>query len=168
MPATVQVNEFNGAGQTESLGIGFCHFLGADLAGNIDRRTANPIDKPTAGVNRSFEKFYKIHVTAMGGSVSIGTLRHHLSAAPPAGFSAFTSAVAPPPAAPTYATPTNADSAKAINAMPTADPGVATIGGTLTADGQKSDFVVTQLDVSTSASAGYSSVNQIFTYSEIS
>jgi hypothetical protein len=168
MPATVQINEFNGAGQTETLGIGFCHFLGADLAGNIDRRTANPIDKPISGVNRSFEKFFKVHLVALSGSVSIGTIRHYFDAAPPTGYSGFSTALNPPPAAPTYATPTNADSAKATTAMNLSDPGNAQIGGTLTADGQKSDFVVVQLDVSTSAASGYSSVNQVFKYAEIS
>jgi hypothetical protein len=59
----------------------------------------------------------------------------------------------------TYAVPTNAASAQAVNAMPIADPGAANIGiggsltGSLTAAGD-SDFIVVQASITAAASAG--------------
>jgi hypothetical protein len=166
MAGIVVVNEYNTAGQTKTANVSFCHFLSADAAGDTDKRTANPITKPTSGVNRSFEKYYKMEVTAMGGSVQFDTFRHYFDAAPPTGFSGFTSAINPA-VTPAYATPVNTDSSKAVNAMPMADPGNSQISGTLTATGE-TGYVVTQLDVATTAVSGYSSVNLVWKYAEIS
>jgi hypothetical protein len=68
MPATVEIDEANGAGETITHGITNSNMGSADSV-NLNP-TANPI---TAG-NRSFIKYQKIHVTAMGGSAQIDTL----------------------------------------------------------------------------------------------
>ena len=165
MAATVQINEYNGSGQTKSANIAYGHYLSADLPGTSDLRTANPITKPSSGTNRSYEKFQKLEVTAMGGSSQIDTIRHYLTGSLPTGFSLWTSAHSTPDTE-TYATPVNTDSSKADTAMPTSDPAVATISGTITAAGE-SGYVVTQLDVETTAAAGFDATTQ-WRYAEIS
>lgn len=166
MAATVQINEYNGAGETKTASVVNGHFLSADLPGDSDRRTANPITKPSAGTNRSYEKYQKLEIGAMGGSTQLDTFRHYLTASLPTGFSMFTSAINTP-IQPTYAQPVNTDSSKAVNAMPTSDPANAQIYGTLTAAAQTTGYVVTQLDLSTSVEAGYSATVQ-WRYAEIS
>lgn len=165
MAATVQLNEYNTAGQTKTGNISFGHYLSADLPGTSDLRTANPITKPVAGTNYSFEKYQKLEVTAMGGSSQIDTIRHYLTAGLPTGFALWTSAHLTPDTE-TWATPVNTDSSKADTAMPTSDPAVATIAGTLTSVGE-SNFAITQLDVGTSAAAGFDATTQ-WRYAEIS
>lgn len=166
MAATVQIDEYNGAGETKTSNVANGHFLSADLPGDSDRRTANPITKPApAGTSRSYEKYQKLEVTAMGGSSQLDTFRHYLTAGLPTGFSQFTSAVNPA-IQPSYAQPVATDSSKAVNAMPTSDPGNAQIYGTLTTTGY-TGYVVTQLDVSDQAAAGYDATTQ-WRYAEIS
>lgn len=165
MAATVQVNEYNGVGETKTANITYGHYLSADLPGTSDLRTANPITKPVAGTNRSYEKYQKLECTAMGGSSQLDTFRHYLTAGLPTGFSLFTSAINPD-IEPTYAQPVNTDSSKAVNAMPTSDPGNQQIHGSLTTTGE-TGYVVTQLDVGTSAVAGYDATIQ-FRYAEVS
>jgi hypothetical protein len=166
MAATVQLNEYNGAGATKTSNVANGHFLWADLPGDSDRRTANPITKPPSGTNYSYEKYQKLEIGAMGGSTQLDTFRHYLTATLDTGFSQYTSA-ANPPVQPTYAQPVNTVSSKATTAMPTSDPGAARIYGTLTAVGQETGYVVTQLRVADTAAAGYDRTTQ-WRYAEIS
>src|ERR1041385_3876434 len=185
MPAVVQVNEYNGAGSTKTPNVPRGDWLSADLPGDVDRRNTNYLQKPTSGLTRSFEKWQKLELTNLSGSVKLDLFRPYLAAPLPTGFAAYTSAVNPatsptspppvspanPPAvtpatSPTYAQPTASDSVVATHAMPTSDPGNAQISGTLLAPGE-TGFVVTQLDVDTTAAAGFSTTIN-FKYAEIS
>jgi hypothetical protein len=165
MPAVVQVNEYNGAGSTKTPNVPRGDWLSADLPGDVDRRNTNYLQKPTSGLTRSFEKWQKLELTNLSGSVKLDLFRHYLAAPLPTGFAAYTSAVNPA-TSPTYAQPTASDSVVATHAMPTSDPGNAQISGTLLAPGE-TGFVVTQLDVDTTAAAGFSTTIN-FKYAEIS
>src|ERR1041385_1772538 len=165
MPAVVQVNEYNGAGSTKTPNVPRGDWLSADLPGDVDRRNTNYLQKPTSGLTRSFEKWQKLELTNLSGSVKLALFRHYLAPPLPTVFAASTAAVTPA-TSPTYAQPTASDSVVATHAMPTSDPGNAQISGTLLAPGE-TGFVVTQLDVDTTAAAGFSTTIN-FKYAEIS
>lgn len=131
-------------------------YLSADVAQSSDLRSANPITVPGAGTNYSYEVWHRLNVTALGGSTRIYTIRHYtVSATPATGISIFTSASTGTPSNVTAATPVITNSANATNAFPTTDPAAANISGDLTATGT-SGWVVSQADVGTTATAGYS------------
>src|ERR1041385_8826564 len=95
MPAVVQVNEYNGAGSTKTPNVPRGDWLSADLPGDVDRRNTNYLQKPTSGLTRSFEKWQKLELTNLSGSVKLDLFRHYLAAPLPTGFAAYTSAVNP-------------------------------------------------------------------------
>src|ERR1041385_526714 len=102
----------------------------------------------------------------LGQARPLPPLPHHSPPAPlPPGSAAYPAGVTPA-TSPTYAQPTASDSVVATHAMPTSDPGNAQISGTLLAPGE-TGFVVTQLDVDTTAAAGFSTTIN-FKYAEIS
>ena len=156
MAATVEICESNGAGETVTHNVSRGDWLSADQAGDSDKRSTYPITKPAAGTEYSFEKWHRLHVTAMGGSSKVETIRHYISdGAPGGGWTIYTSAQTGTPSNETYATPVDSDSTKADQAMPTSDPAAANISGSLTAAGY-SGYVVTQADVDNTATAGFS------------
>jgi hypothetical protein len=154
MAATVRINEYNGAGATETTGITNSNYGSSDTP-NLTA-SSNPI---TAGTN-SYEKWQKLEVTAMGGSTAVQGLKiwytGTLSGSDALKTNARTSSYA---GAATFATPTQSTSSVATQAMPTSVPGSANLGiggslsGSLTATG-KSDYLVTQLQVDAATVAG--------------
>ena len=157
MAATVRINEYNGAGATETAGITNCNMGSADSV-NLDP-VANSI---VAGAN-SYEKWQKFEVTAMGGSSKIDNLRVWRSGALGANATHLTNArTSSYGGAASFTTPTASSSAVATQTMPSSDPGATNLGiggslsGSLAATG-KSDYLVHQIQTTGSATAGSTS-----------
>jgi len=163
MAATVQINEYNTISETKTANISTGHFRGETDSPNL----ADPVDDPIAAGANSYEKWWKAEVTAMGGSSKLDTWRIYLSAGSvPGSTSLLTSADSSTPSNPAYATPTTSASSVAIYAMPTSDPGVATITGTLTATGETS-YVVQQVQAGGGETASNQSGQLTFVWREI-
>jgi hypothetical protein len=154
MAATIQINEFNGAGETKTANITNSN-LGSVDAVNLSA-SANPI---VAGDN-SYEKWQKIEVTALGGSTSIDNLKTWMTGTL-SGSDALKSNVRETSygGAETYATPVATASSIADQTMPTSEPTGANLGiggsltGSLTATGS-SDYLVMQLQTDAATTAG--------------
>lgn len=159
MAATVEIDEANGAGETLTHNITNTNMGSADSA-NLDA-VANPI---TPG-NRSYIKYQKIHVTAMGGSSKIDNLQVWRTGSLGTGgththvTNARTSSYG---GALTYATPVASAVTGVDQTMPSSDPGAANLGiggsltGSLTGTGS-SDYLGHQLTTDSSATAGSTS-----------
>lgn len=154
MAATVEIDEANGAGETLTHGITNTN-MGSTDAANLDA-DANPID---AG-NNSYEKWQKIHVTAMGGSTAIDNLKIWRTGALAGSAVHVTNARETSyGGAETFATPVATDSTIADQTMPTSEPTGANLGiggslaGQLTGTGS-SDYLVHQIQVDAGDTAG--------------
>ena len=149
MAATVQILEKNGAGGTGTdKTSGNIRFKNAD---NSTVDTSNPMVKPGAGVDYSFEKWIRFNVsggtyteitnvkTYMDGGNGLGT-----------GVTLYAKAVT------TYATPAEATSVSGYTDAFTYTSGSPlTLGaGPFTSTGEKADHLVMMLTVGTSASGG--------------
>jgi len=152
--ATVQINEYNGAGQTKTANISNSNFVSVDAANS--NAVSNPI---TAGGN-SFEKWQRLEVTAMGGASAVKNIKVWRTGALGANASLLTNARTTSYGGnPTYATPTASASSIATQTMPSTEPGTANLGiggsltGELTAVGE-TDNLVMQLQTTGSATAG--------------
>lgn len=145
MAATLRINEYNGAGATETVNIG-----DTDM-GSVDQANLDPVANPIVPGDNSFEKWQKIEVVSMGGSTKVHNFKvwrtGALGGAAAHKTNARTSSYG---GAPTYAQPTDADSSVATQNMPASEPGSANLGiggslaGELTAPGY-SDYLVHQL-----------------------
>ena len=156
MSATVEIDEANGAGETLS------HNIANSNMGSTDAAELVAADYPVVPGENTYEKFQKIHVSALGGSSKIDNLKIWRTTA--LGGSAVhvtnakTSAYA---GAPVYATPVATNSSLAINAMPTSEPASANLGiggalaGALTGAGS-SDYLVHQIQTDAGDVAGAS------------
>lgn len=163
--ATVEICESNGAGETVTHSITNSNF-GSTEAAQLDN-TAYPI---TAG-NRSYAKYQRFHVTAMGGSTSILALKvwrtTALGGAATHVTNARTSAYG---GAATYATPVATAITGADQAMPTSAPatnlGIAgALSGALTATGY-SDYLIHQIVTDAGDVAG-ASTTMHYQYDEV-
>ena len=149
MAATVQIVEKNGAGGTPTdKTSGQIRFKNADNA-TVD--TSNPMVKPGAGTDYSFEKWIRLSVTGgtyteitnikayMDGSSGLGT-----------GVTLYAKAVA------SYATPAEATgTAGYTDAFTYTSGSPLTLGaGPYTSTGEKGDHLVMMLAVGTTASGG--------------
>jgi len=149
MAATVQISEKNGAGGTlTDKTSGTIRFKNADNA-TVD--TANPMVKPGAGTDWSFEKWVRFNVSGgtyteitnikayCDGSVSFGT-----------GVTVYAKAVT------TFATPAEATSATGYADISTYTSGSSlSLGaGPYTSTGEKGDHLVMMMGVGTTASGG--------------
>lgn len=157
MPATVTINEYNGAGETESANIANSNM------GSVDSAELDPVAYPIVPSENSFEKWQKIVVTAMGGSSKIdnlkiwrtGSLGSYASHKTNARESSYGGAES-------YAQPTESTSSVATQDMPTSEPTGANLGiggslsGSLTGTGS-SDYLVHQIQTTGSATAGSTS-----------
>ena len=156
MAATVEIDEANGAGETLS------HNIANSNWGNTDAKELVAADYPIIPGENAYEKWQKIHVSAMGGSSKIDNLKVwrtttlggsavHLTNARETSYGG----------APIYATPVKTDSSIATQTMPTAEPTGANIGiggsltGALTAAGS-SDYLVHQIQTDAADVAGAS------------
>ncbi len=167
MAATVGISESNGATPTVTDSVPRTDWLNADSVGNSDKRATNPITKPApAGTSRSFEKWHRLHWVS-GTATTLDVIRHYISAGTiDTGYSLFTSASTGTPSNRTFATPVATDSTHAVNAMPTVDPAAANISGSLSASGQRSGYVVTQLDLADTVVIGQTQLTITFKYNE--
>ena len=163
MAATVQIIEKNGAGGTPTdKTSGQIRFKNADNA-TVD--TANPMVKPGAGTDYSFEKWLRLNVTGgtyteitnikayMDGSNGLGT-----------GVTLYAKAVA------SYATPAEATGTAGYTDAFTYTSGAPlSLGaGPYTSTGEKGDHLVMMLAVGTSASGGITSGETLtISYDEI-
>ena len=166
MAATTQFNQYTGsAAGTKNAGATTCYFMAADTTSSTANRDANPVTVPSSGNAYSYELWYKLEATG-GTFTSISDIRHYNSAAPGTGLSIETSANTGTPSNPTGTTPVVTDSTFATTAMPTSDPGAATISGTLTSATDESGYVVTQITVASTATAGFSAT-QTWKWAEV-
>lgn len=149
MAATVQIVEKNGAGGTQTdKTSGTIRFKNADNA-TVD--TGNPMVKPGAGTDYSFEKWLRLNVTGgtyteitnikayCDGSVSFGT-----------GVDVYAKAVA------SYATPAEATGTAGYANISTYTSGspLSLGAGPYSSTGEKGDHLVMMMAVGTSSSGG--------------
>lgn len=157
MAATVEIDEANGAGETLTHGISNTN-MGSTDAVNLD-----PVAFPVTPGNNTYEKYQKVHVSAMGGSSKIDNLQVWRTGALGGSATHKTNArTSSYGGAPTYATPVATASAVATQTMPTSDPGAANLGiagalnGSLTGTGS-SDYLVHQIQTNGADTAGSTS-----------
>lgn len=154
MPATVEIDEANGAGET------LTHNISNSNMGNTDAVNLVAATYPITPGENSYEKFQKIHVTAMGGSSKIDNLKvwrvTALGGAAVHLTNARTSAYG---GAATYAQPVKTGSSLATQTMPTSEPATANLGiggsltGNLTGTGS-SDYLVHQIQTNAADTVG--------------
>jgi len=154
MAATVEICESNGAGETVT------HDIANANMGSVDSAALDPVANPVTPGNNTFEKWQRVHVTAMGGSSAIDNLKVwrtgalggsavHLTNARETGYGG----------AETYATPTASASSVATQTMPTSEPSGANLGiggslsGQITSAGY-SDYLVHQIQTDPGDTAG--------------
>lgn len=166
MAATVQIAEFNGAGETKTANITNSNMGSVDSV-NLDA-DANPI---TPG-NNSYEKWQKMEVTAMGGSSKVKNLKVWRTSALGGSAVHVTNArESSYGGAATYATPVATSSAVATQTMPTSEPTGANLGiggsltGELTATGL-SDYLVHQIQTNGADTVG-ASCTMNYQYDEV-
>jgi len=159
MPATVEIDEANGAGET------LTHNITNSNMGSVDSASLDATANPIAPNTRTFVKYQKVHVTAMGGSSKIDNLKVWRTGALGTGgtHSHLTNARETSyGGAATYATPTRIAVSGVTQTMPTSEPTGANLGiggsltGSLVAIGS-SDYLGHQITTDASATAGSSS-----------
>lgn len=154
--ATVEIDESNGAGETVT------HSITNSNMGSVDSVNLDPVAYPVTPGNRTYIKYQKIHVTAMGGSSKIDNLKVWRTGSLGAGgvhthvtnarLAAYAGALA-------YAQPVATAVATVDQTMPSAVSATANLGiggslaGSLVATGY-SDYLGHQITTDTSATAG--------------
>ncbi len=157
MSATVEIDEVNGAGATLS------HNITNSNMGSVDAVNLDADANPVVAGDNTYEKYQKIHVTAMGGSTKIDNLKVWRTGALGGAATHKTNArTTSYGGAASYATPVNTASGVATQTMPTSEPASANLGiggslsGSLTATGS-SDYLVHQIQTNAADVAGSSS-----------
>ena len=154
MAATVQINEFNGAGETKTANISNSNY------GSTDAANLTAASYPITAGNNSYEKWQQLEVTAMGGSTSVDNLKVWYTGSLSGSDALLTNARETSyGGAETYSTPTASASSVADQTFPTAAPTGANVGiggslsGQLTATGS-SDYLVHQLQTNAGTTSG--------------
>jgi len=157
MAATVEIDEANGAGETIS------HNIDNSNMGSVDSAELDPVANTVIPGENTYEKWQKIHVTAMGGSSKIDNLKVWRTGALGGAATHLTNARTTSYAgAEVYATPVATDSSVATQAMPSSVPATANLGiggslaGNLTGTGS-SDYLVHQIQTNAADVAGSTS-----------
>jgi hypothetical protein len=157
MAATVEICESNGAGETIS------HNITNSNMGNTDAVNLDPVANPVTPGNRTYVKYQRFHVTAMGGSSKIDNLKVWRTSALGGSATHVTNARTSSYAgALTYATPVTSAVTNVDQTMPTSAPGSANLGiggslsGSLTATGY-SDYLGHQIVTNGADTAGSTS-----------
>ena len=139
--ATVEIDEANGAGET------LTHNISNTNMGSTDAAALDPVANPVTPGNNTYEKYQKIHVTAMGGSSKIDNLKVWRTGALGGAATHLTNArTSSYGGALTYSTPNTTEDAASTQTMPTSTPGTANLGiggslsGSLTGTGS-SDYL---------------------------
>lgn len=166
MAATVEICESNGAGET------ITHNITNSNMGSTDAANLVAATYPITPGNRSYIKYQRVHVTAMGGSSKVKNLQvwrtTALSGSDTHVTNARTSAYG---GALTYATPVTSAVTGCDQTMPTSDPGAANLGiagsltGELTGTGY-SDYLGHQLVTNAGTTAG-ATCTMNFQYDEV-
>lgn len=166
MAAVVEIDEANGVGET------LTHNITNSNMGSVDAADLNAVSNPVVPGDNTYEKWQKLHVTSMGGSSKVLTLKVWRTGALGGAAVHLTNArTSSYGGAATYATPTAADSSVATQTMPTSEPGGANLGiggsltGELTGTGS-SDYLVHQIQTDVADVAGSTSTLN-FMYSEV-
>jgi hypothetical protein len=149
MAATVQIVEKNGAGGTQTdKTSGQIRFKNADNS-NVD--TVNPLVKPGAGVDYSFEKWLRMNVSG-GTYTEITNVKAYMDG----GNGLGTGVTLYAKAVTAYATPAEATSVSGYTDAFTYTSGSPlTLGaGPFTSTGEKADHLVMMLTVGTTVSGG--------------
>lgn len=156
--ATVEIDEQNGASGGPTL----THNITNSNMGSTDAVNLDPVANPVTPGANTFDKWQKIHVTAMGGSSKIDDLKIWRTGALGGAATHITNARTTSYAgAATYVTPTASATAFA-QTMPTSAPASANLGiggslsGSLTATGS-SDFLSHQIQTNAADVAGSTS-----------
>lgn len=167
MAATVEIDEYNGTTAAT-----VTHNITNSNMGSIEAVNLDPVVNPVTPGNNTFEKYQKIHVTAMGGSSSIQNLQVWRTGALGGAATHVTNArTTTYGGAAAAATPVATSSTAATQTMPTSAPGAANLGiagtlaGTLTAVGS-SDFLIHQIKTNAADTAGSTSTMN-YQYDEV-
>ena len=157
MAATVQINEFNTAGETKTANITNCN-MGSSDSVNLD-----PVAYPVTPGDYTYEKWQKVEVTAMGGSSRIDNLKIWRTNALGGSAAHLTNARETSyGGAETFSTPVVTVSSIATQTMPSTEPTDANLGiggsltGTLDTTGS-SDYLVHQIGTDAGDVAGSTS-----------
>lgn len=157
MSATVQINEYNTAGETKSANIANSNM------GSLDDSELDTVANPVVPGNNTFEKWQKLEVTAMGGSSKIDNLKIWRTGALGGSAVHLTNArESTYGGAESYTTPTASSSTPATQTMPSSEPSGANLGiagsltGSLTGAGE-SDYLVHQIQTNGADTAGSTS-----------
>ena len=157
MAATVEICESNGAGET------ITHNITDTDMGSTDAANLDPVAYPVTPGNNTYEKWQRVHVTAMGGSSAIDNLQiWRTSALGGSALHKTNARTSTYGGAETYATPIATDSTVATQTMPSADPAAANLGiggslsGQLTSAGY-SDYLIHQIQTDAGDVAGSTS-----------
>lgn len=145
MAATVEICESNTVSETVE------HNISNTNMGNTDDANLTASATPITPGNRSYAKYQRFHVTAMGGSSIIKTLKVWRTGALAGSTTHVTNArESSYGGAPTFATPVTSAITGADQTMPTSEPSGANLGiggslsGELTSTGY-SDYLIHQL-----------------------
>lgn len=161
MAATVEICESNGAGETVT------HNVSNMNMGSTDAANLDPVANPITPGNRSFVKYHRLHVTAMGGSSKIDNIKTWRTGALGGSATHVTNArTASYGGALTYATPTASAVTGVDQTMPTSTPSSANVGiagsltGSLTGAGY-SDYFAHQIVTNGADTAGSTSTQNV-------
>lgn len=164
--ATVEIDEANTVSETLTHGITNSN-MGSTDAVNLD-----PVANPVTAGNRTYIKYQKIHVTAMGGSSQIDTLKVWRTGALGGAATHVTNArLTSYAGALTFATPTTSAVTGVTQTMPTSTPASANLGiggslaGALTGTGS-SDYLGHQIVTDPADTAG-STTTMNYQYDEV-
>lgn len=154
--ATVEISETNTVSVTVTDGI-----TKTDM-GTSDSANLDPVANPVTAGNNTYEKYQRVHVSAMGGSSKIDNLQvWRTSALGGAAVHKTNARTTSYGGAASYATPVTTTSSY-TQTMPTSDPAAANLGiagslsGSLTTTGY-SDYLVHQIQTNASDTAGSTS-----------
>ena len=157
MAATVQINEFNTAGETKTASITNTNM------GDTDAVNLDPVEYPVTPGNNTYEKWQKVEVTAMGGSSRIDNLKiWRIGDLGGSAVHVTNARIATYGGAETFATPIKTNSTVADQTMPSSEPGTANLGiggalaGNLEAAGS-SDYLVHQIQTNAADVVGSTS-----------
>ena len=164
--ATVRINEYNGAGETETQNITNTNM------GSVDAVNLDPVANPIVAGENSFEKYQKVELVSLDGSSEINNLKVWRTGALGGSATHLTNArESSYGGAETYAQPTASASSKATQAMPTTEPTGANLGiggslaGALSSAGS-SDYLVHQIQTDSGDTAGSTSTMN-YQYDEV-
>ena len=157
MAATIEICESNTVSETVT------HNITNSNMGNTDAANLNPVTYPVTPGERTYAKYQRFHVTAMGGSSKIDNLKVWRSGALGGVATHVTNArTAAYGGAATFATPVKIAITGSDQAMPTSVPATANVGiggalaGNLTDVGY-SDYLIHQVIVDLTDVAGSTS-----------